>query len=150
MLLLRIVYVSTASRPLSAATLDALLPICRLRNRDDGVTGLLLDAGGQFMQAIEGPPAAVNALRGRLLADPRHHDYRELLRQDAAIRMFPDWPMEFRRIGGQMPAGFRLLVDRAMRHGPAATDAAVREVERFLDEFRTRGAAQFPATSGTA
>jgi hypothetical protein len=150
MLLLRIVYVSTATKPLSAATLDAMLVMCRARNRDDGVSGLLLSAGDQFMQAIEGPPGAVNDLRGRLLTDPRHHAYRELLRQDTPVRLFPNWPLEFRRIDGQMPAGFRLLVDRAVRHGPAASDAAVREVERFLDEFRTRGAAQFPAISGNA
>ncbi|GIL41520.1 BLUF domain-containing protein [Roseiterribacter gracilis] len=150
MLLLRIVYVSTATRPLSAATLDAMLVLCRVRNRDDGVTGLLLCAGDQFMQAIEGPPGAVNDLRGRLLADRRHQAYRELLRQDTPARMFPDWSMEFRRIDGQMPAGFRLLVDRAVRHGPAASDAAVREVERFLEEFRTHGAAHFPAITGNA
>lgn len=150
MLLLRIVYVSAATKPLSSATLDALLVMCRARNRADGVSGLLLYAGDQFMQALEGPPAAINALRARLLGDPRHRDYRELLRQDTPVRLFPDWPMEFRRIDGQMPAGFRLLVDRATRHGPAATDAAIREVERFLEEFRTRGAAQFPAVSGNA
>ncbi len=72
------------------------------------------------------------------------------MRQDTPVRLFPDWAMEFRRIDGQMPAGFRLLVDRAVRHGAAASDAAVREVERFLDEFRTHGAAQFPAVSGNA
>jgi hypothetical protein len=77
------------------AELDALLAKSRLRNEADGISGVLLFGGGNFMQYFEGPRAKVDALFHRLEGDTRHHDMRVLLRDPVEMRRFSSWTMGF-------------------------------------------------------
>lgn len=96
--LVAVIYVSSSRGMLSAADLDRILDQARRNNARDGITGMLLYADGSFIQAVEGPPAAVDTLLARLRADPRHSDLHFLARYEVAERQFPDWSMGFRRM----------------------------------------------------
>jgi hypothetical protein len=63
------------------------------RNAADGLTGALLQTRGMFIQALEGPLAAVEATFERICCDLRHRrvDLQEFVRADG--RVFGEWSM---------------------------------------------------------
>ena len=90
--MLQLVYVSTARDP-EAFDHEALLDRARRNNARDGVTGLLYIDGKRFLQAVEGPDAAVEALFARIQADPRHYALVLLSCRQVEAREFGDWEM---------------------------------------------------------
>lgn len=109
--LILVVYVSSAVAPFPPEALAELLRQARRRNEADGITGMLLYRSGNFIQAVEGPSLAVEALLDRLGRDPRHRDVTRILRQPIAARGFAAWSM-----------GFDALADPALRADPGFTD----------------------------
>lgn len=93
--LVSVVYVSTAVRPFGRRELLSLLRDARARNAAAGITGMLLYRSGNFIQALEGPPAAVDALLGRIARDGRHAGMILVLRRTVATREFAGWSMGF-------------------------------------------------------
>jgi hypothetical protein len=69
--LLRAVYVSTATRDLRDEELGALLDVSRRDNAARGITGALAYHDRVFIQVLEGPEAAVEALLATIARDPR-------------------------------------------------------------------------------
>ncbi len=67
---------------------------------------MLLYSGGNILQALEGPAAAVDATFARVHADPRHRGVLMLYRGTAAERSFPDWAMGLRSLS-DLPGGER-------------------------------------------
>lgn len=63
------------------------------RNRDVGVTGLLLVVKGHFIQALEGKEDAVRTTYARILTDPRHSDQHIISHGPAERRLFGEWNM---------------------------------------------------------
>jgi hypothetical protein len=96
----RIIYISHTRARLPDSSLDALLLDTWERNRQTGITGLLLYKARSFFQVIEGPDAAVSALEDQIFSDPRHFKMKVLCRQQAAERRFAFWRMGYRRLGG--------------------------------------------------
>ena len=94
--LFRIVYVSTAAKLFNSAELRDMLKESHARNREAGITGMLLYKDGQFMQVLEGTLEAVTATFSRISRDPRHHGIMVLLKGAVQERRFPDWSMAFR------------------------------------------------------
>ncbi len=90
-----LLYRSEATRPPDEAALDALLLQARARNRALGVTGMLLFDGRQFLQLLEGPPDAVEAVWKSIRQDPRHHDIRILGQTVLPARLCAGWDMQF-------------------------------------------------------
>ena len=71
-----------------------------------GVTGLLIFNGSRFLQIIEGPQQAIDALIERLRRDDRHSAFELRDSRFVACRAFPDWSMELLQVSaGQMLAG---------------------------------------------
>ena len=68
----RIIYASTATRLLGPAEFERLLMQARIYNYSESIGGLLLRAGLQFLEVLEGPEPAVAGLYARIAADPRH------------------------------------------------------------------------------
>ena len=60
-----------------------------------GITGHLLYTEEVFVQCIEGPATAVEALWQNLQKDDRHHDVVLLSRSTETARRFGDWSMAF-------------------------------------------------------
>jgi hypothetical protein len=73
---------------------DMLLS-ARVRNAASGVTGMLVYAGGNFMQVLEGPPLEVRRTLTRIRRDPRHTGLIVLLETEVSERYFPQWSMAF-------------------------------------------------------
>lgn len=97
MALYQVVYISMVSgEEPKRAELQALLSTSVRRNRELGVTGMLLYAHGGFMQLLEGEEAAVRALFDRVRRDDRHRRVTVLVQGPVAERTFADWAMAYR------------------------------------------------------
>jgi hypothetical protein len=93
-MLKRLKYVSEHARPLAEEDIDAIVATAAKRNAAHGITGFLMSSGGLFLQVIEGPVEAVDALWEEIQGDPRHRNLLVLtMRRDVAHRLFPDWSM---------------------------------------------------------
>lgn len=90
-----LVYSSVATRRMLPGDLESILFTSRSRNLDAGITGLLLHRGNGFVQFLEGPPAEIDALMGRISRDDRHDRVQVLLVERVTRRSFPDWKMGF-------------------------------------------------------
>jgi hypothetical protein len=96
--MISLTYLSTATMPFSSADLSELLASTRERNHADGLTGVMLYAGGHFIQTLEGPEDAVDTTFERIGRDTRHRDVYIALREEIATRAFPDWSMGFETV----------------------------------------------------
>lgn len=94
----RLLYVSTAEARLTAEDLDAILGAAQINNAANGLTGLLVFTGTQFMQLLEGPRDAVEAVFAAICNDPRHDAVARLIAEPAPERSCPDWAMALRVI----------------------------------------------------
>ena len=92
----RIVYLSSATRPMSDADLVELLRASRVNNARDDVTGVLLYQAGHFIQLLEGESVVIDSIYARIEKDPRHHSCLRMLDGEADERLFADWSMAFR------------------------------------------------------
>lgn len=97
--LVRLVYASRPTRPLSDAEMARLLESARTFNAARAVTGSLLvldevEGGpGAYVQWIEGPEEGVADSFDRIVRDDRHADLRVLTRAPADGRAYPTWSM---------------------------------------------------------
>lgn len=91
--LLSIIYLSSAVNPLDDAELDALLEDARAFNKANSITGVLLYAGGNFMQCLEGPVNSVLQAYDRIRHSKRHTGLVELNRAAIENRSFESWEM---------------------------------------------------------
>jgi hypothetical protein len=96
--MLSLTYFSTAVEPFTREQLEALLEHSRARNHERDLTGLLLYAGGHFIQTLEGPNDVVDQTFMVIQDDPRHRDVFISLREKIAERVFPDWSMGFEQL----------------------------------------------------
>jgi hypothetical protein len=93
--IIQLVYVSSAVREFSEKELSDMLIQARLRNAASAITGVLIYAGGNFMQVLEGPRMEVKQTLVRIRRDPRHTGLMVLLEIEIADRYFPQWSMGF-------------------------------------------------------
>jgi len=91
-MLVRLLY---ASRAVDAnpQTIEAILAQARAHNTSSGITGILCQGGGVFLQAIEGGRDAVSDLFGHIQKDPRHKDVVLLHFEEINERRFGGWTM---------------------------------------------------------
>jgi hypothetical protein len=90
----RLIYQSTSARnPVDNEDLRALVERSTENNKAAGITGLLLLSGNRFLQVLEGPSEAVNALFGRIIRDKRHRDVQLLTYEPIGEVYFDDWNM---------------------------------------------------------
>jgi len=105
-------YVSEARESMSEAEFTQLgLQAGRL-NALDGITGLLVFNGARFCQTIEGAPAAIDSLLGRLNADPRHCAINVIDDQPVSQRRFRSWDMQLLVVPSERQAALELARTR--------------------------------------
>jgi hypothetical protein len=122
--MLCLIHVSSATRALMTRDgLADLLRASRARNAAAGITGVLLYAGGNVMQALEGGRDAVEALYARIERDPRHLDPTRLLGLEVAERQFPGWSMALHDLG-DLPPAERARCERLMAEWSGGADPA--------------------------
>jgi len=96
--MLSLIYVSTSVEMMKDDELLDILKVSRENNQEGEVTGMLLYKGGNFMQVLEGPDDAVNAVFEKIKKDPRHKDVSVLSREQIQKRQFSSWEMAFQNL----------------------------------------------------
>ena len=96
--MLSLIYVSTSVKMMKDDELLGILKISRENNQQGDITGMLLYKGGNFMQVLEGPDDAVNAIFEKIKDDPRHKDVSVISREQIQVRQFPSWEMAFQNL----------------------------------------------------
>lgn len=123
-----IVYASVAFRSFSEEELAALLAHSRKRNRQIGVTGMLLYKSGCFLQAIEGEEKEVHRLYRSIENDPRHHHIVTLRDESIEERDFSDWTMGFKHPSDEdmlHQPGFSEMVKMMIHHGRCSMEKSL-------------------------
>lgn len=91
----QIIYASLATRELPSAEIRELLKIARKNNASVHVGGMLVYHEGCFLQVLEGPRVAVEAIFMRVKTDTRHKNVKLLLRCGIQQHQFADWAMAY-------------------------------------------------------
>jgi blue light- and temperature-responsive anti-repressor len=111
-------YKSMATSSPSRADLAALVRNARMRNRQLGITGMLLFEDGCFLQTLEGPPAHVDLVWNAIKRDPRHRDIQIMSEHVSNARLFSQWDL--------------MLYDRHCNTGAGACSAPPPAVARYI------------------
>ena len=90
-----IVYVSSAVRLLNIDDIAHLLTRARERNKEYGITGVLLYIGGNFMQYIEGPRDSLDHIYKIIRKAKQHTGIIMISRESIENRQFANWSMGF-------------------------------------------------------
>ncbi|UZK70356.1 BLUF domain-containing protein [Sphingomonas sp. S1-29] len=104
------------------AMLAGILSQARRNNRRDDITGALICRHDLYLQLIEGPAPAIDALFARILGDDRHGDVQLLLSDEVTDRMFGAWAM----LDDEAPSLFWSPADVAAGALEAASPADLR------------------------
>lgn len=92
-MLIRLLYASRASGPVTQDIVDSILAQSRAHNPALGITGILCHGGEIFMQVLEGGRGPVNELYNSIVRDQRHRDVVVLHYEEIAERRFAGWTM---------------------------------------------------------
>lgn len=133
--LLRLVYVSRASSDMPLDRITSIIAKSRSANRARDITGALLYHDRLFLQILEGPAPAVEALYAGIARDPRHSDCKVLLRSFETQRLFPDWSMGH---SGATPADLARLpgMNGFFTSGRTYENFGTAELGALLEAFR--------------
>lgn len=148
-MLKRIKYVSRYNHALSQANIDALAERAKVANEERDVTGVLMTAGGLFLQVIEGPTEQIDDLYDRIRRDHRHRDVLLLsAEEDVPGRLFPEWSM--RRIALDESADARFeplkILLEAIVEQRETLDKLTNALERSVwQELSSAGGSRSPA-----
>jgi hypothetical protein len=123
----RFIYVSRANSDLGPGAVAGLVRAAAARNAVEGLSGSLVWHDGWFVQALEGPPAALDAAWSRIRRDPRHSAVSFRSRERALCRLFAGqgqgWgPASRPQAGARVPG----LV---LQTGPALDPSLLREFD---------------------
>jgi Sensors of blue-light using FAD len=130
----QVLYVSSATRPISDSDVNQILTTARRENAKVGVTGMLLFCDNSFLQILEGPGDDVDAILSRIAKDPRHAHLRVLVRDQKPVRSFADWSMGFEKVEPNGPAGTTFKISQNAVEG-RMTDAESRKLRLFIENF---------------
>ena len=89
----QVLYVSRAVGPQTSTVTASILSTAQARNRDSGISGVLCQGQGLYLQVLEGERSAVNRLYAQILTDRRHKDIEMLRFEEITQRRFADWSM---------------------------------------------------------
>jgi hypothetical protein len=92
-MLVRALYVSRATGPQTGTVTAGILAAAEAHNAANGVSGVLCQGQGLYLQVLEGERAAVNRLYAHILQDRRHHDVQMLSFEEIKERRYADWSM---------------------------------------------------------
>lgn len=92
-MLIRLIYMSKAVGPHTAALTDSILRKAHAWNTENDITGVLCEGQGVYLQALEGERGLVTRLYARIFADPRHCDLELLHCESISERRYGGWSM---------------------------------------------------------
>lgn len=92
-MLVRLLYASRATRPITPATHTSILEQSRAHNAKLGITGVLCYSDDVFIQVLEGGRDEVCELYNTIVRDERHQSVRILSFEEIRERRFGHWTM---------------------------------------------------------
>lgn len=122
----RLVYRSLSAGADHRAEMDAILRVSVWNNARHKITGALGRFEANYLQVLEAPTAALDALLANLMQDQRHLELTILSREFVPFRLFPGWSM----------ARADLVGEDGITHS-SLRDAAV--LTSVLSDLYTRG-----------
>jgi hypothetical protein len=96
----QLIYVSRAKSPQTTTVTTSILLQAQVHNKVSGISGLLCQGQGYFLQVLEGDRSKVNALYQRICLDTRHKDVELLHYQEITQRRFHRWSMALVKLQG--------------------------------------------------
>jgi hypothetical protein len=91
----RMIYASSAVSNTSFESVIDMLTQATQRNKELGITGIMVFDGKQFLQCIEGDNSTVDGLKAKIFSDQRHTDIFLHGEEEIAQRLFSDWSMGY-------------------------------------------------------
>jgi hypothetical protein len=92
-MMIRMLYVSTAAGPVTTAVTGTILRSAQAHNAANGITGVLCQGHGLYLQVLEGQRPAVEALYARIQLDKRHTKVEQRHLEDITRRRYGKWSM---------------------------------------------------------
>ena len=92
-MLTRLLYVSTSVGPVTTAVTGTILRSAQKHNSTSGITGVLCQGRGVYLQVLEGERSHVDALYGRIALDKRHQNLVLRRQEDITRRRYGKWAM---------------------------------------------------------
>lgn len=90
-----VLYCSHATDVMTENELARIVSTSQRNNPGRGITGLMVYGGGMFLQWLEGPRPAVEALMSMLSTDARHETIVRLqVLEGLKERLYPSWVMQ--------------------------------------------------------
>ncbi len=89
----RILYISTAVGPITTAVTGTILRSAQRHNPSNGITGVLCQGQGVYLQVLEGERSQVEALYARISQDKRHESMVLRQQEDIRSRRYGKWAM---------------------------------------------------------
>jgi hypothetical protein len=129
MKLYRLIYASDVAEYIDWTDLKDILLKSQENNEQLGITGLLVMASGKFLQALEGPSDALNALYRKILRDSRHQNSRIVSYTAIHDRHFGEWSMRGINATMMKPELKALLIKK---YGAASDGDVVVPEDSFL------------------
>ena len=92
-MLSRMLYISTAVGPITTAVTGTILRTAQAHNAASGITGVLCQGQGVYLQVLEGERSQVDALYARIVQDKRHQNVVLRQQEDITRRRYGKWAM---------------------------------------------------------
>jgi FAD-dependent sensor of blue light len=96
--LISLIYASRATAAFHEHEIPELLKQVRVANAKHEITGMLLYIGASFLQVLEGQPAMVEAVFGKILQDKRHAQITLIAKESILEREFEGWTMSHKTL----------------------------------------------------
>lgn len=142
MALVRLIYVSRATDPVTEVMLNSIRDNADRHNCELDITGVLFAGGGRFIQVLEGDAIHVMLLYERIRSDKRHRDVQCIDFDYVPFRVFCNWNMGVFNVD-ELPAvsEFDIAIIREAIERirfDASVAAARRHLITALDNFRVQ------------
>lgn len=93
MTLNRMLYISTAVGPITTAVTGTILRSAQAYNAAHGITGVLCQGRGVYLQVLEGEKNRIESLYERIVLDKRHNHVALRQQQEINRRRYGHWAM---------------------------------------------------------
>lgn len=104
-MLIRVFYVSSAVGPQTTTVTGSILKTAQAWNAEHGVTGVLCQGQGVFLQVLEGERDTVTSLYERITADRRHTNVEMIHCENITERRYGRWAMAHVSLSDLDPMG---------------------------------------------
>lgn len=133
-MLATLIYRSRLNHALDPSQLATLVQQASERNSELQVTGVLLFDGKQFLQVLEGPLTAVNAVFARISKDSRHVSVVELMRDFAPHRRFLDHGLVLFDLRANKTSSVMRTIIKfgTLKHHLASNDRVYKFIRNFI------------------